>query len=74
MPAQRHTRLQDFGIGCIVDDLIAPISSEVRTRYESLISALTKAGATLSRDGRPELKCVPQRFCTITASRSTSAS
>jgi len=47
MQAPRHTRLQDFRIGYIVDDLIAPISSEVRTRYESLISALTKAGATL---------------------------
>ena len=49
MPAPRHTRLQDFRIGYIVDDPIAPISSEVRKPYENLISALTKAGATLKR-------------------------
>jgi amidase len=49
MPAPRHTRLRDFRIGYIVDDPIAPISSEVRKPYENLISALTKAGATLKR-------------------------
>ena len=49
LPAPRHTRLQDFRIGYIVDDPIAPISSEVRKPYENLISALTQAGATLKR-------------------------
>ena len=55
MPAPRHTRLQDFRIGYIVDDPIAPISSEVRKPYENLISALTKAGATLKRGWPPEI-------------------
>jgi amidase len=49
MPASRHTRVQDFRIGYIVDDPIAPISSEVRTPYEELISALKKTGATLKQ-------------------------
>jgi amidase len=49
MPPPRHTRLQDFRIGYIVEDPIAPISSEVRTPYEKLISALSKTGATLKQ-------------------------
>jgi amidase len=49
MPASRHTRVQDFRIGYIVDDPIAPISSEVRTPYEELISALKKTGATVKQ-------------------------
>ena len=49
MPAPRYTRLQDFRIGYIVDDPIAPISSELRPPYEKLISALAQTGATLKQ-------------------------
>jgi amidase len=47
MPAPRHTRLQNFRIGYIVDDPIAPISSEVRKPYEALVSTLRSAGAQM---------------------------
>jgi amidase len=49
MPAPRHTRLKDFRIGYIVDDPVAPISSDVRKAYESLVSALREAGAKMSQ-------------------------
>jgi amidase len=49
LPASRHARLTDFRIGYIVDDQVAPISSEVRKPHENLISALAKTGATLKQ-------------------------
>jgi len=49
MPAPRHTRLRDFRVGYIIEDPIAPISSEVRKPYERLVSALMKTGATLKQ-------------------------
>jgi amidase len=49
LPAPRRTRLRDFRIGYIVDDPIAPISSDVRRPYENLVSALTKTGATMKQ-------------------------
>jgi amidase len=52
MPAPRRTRLQDFRIGYIVDDPIAPIASDVRSVYETLVSALRKTGATM-QEGWP---------------------
>jgi amidase len=52
MPAARHTRLKDFRIGYVVDDPVAPIASDVRTVYESLISKLSKTGATI-QEGWP---------------------
>jgi len=47
-PPPRHTRLQDFRIGCVVDDPIAPIASDVRKPYETLIAALDKAGVKIT--------------------------
>jgi amidase len=52
MPAPRRTRLQDFRIGYIVDDPIAPVASDVRSVYETLVSALRKTGATM-QEGWP---------------------
>jgi amidase len=49
MPAPRRTRLQDFRIGHVVDDAIAPISSDVRKPYENLVAALTKGGVTMKQ-------------------------
>jgi amidase len=51
-PPARHARLQDFRVGYIVDDSIAPIASDVRKVYEELISGLSKAGLTM-RPGWP---------------------
>lgn len=47
MPAPRHTRLKDFRVGYIIDDPIAPIASDVRKPYETLIAALDKAGVKM---------------------------
>jgi amidase len=52
MPAPRRTRLQDFRIGYIVEDPIAPIASDVRNVYGKLMSALRKTGATM-QEGWP---------------------
>jgi amidase len=49
MPAPRHTRLEDFRIGCVLDDAASPIASDIRTVYENALSALSKAGAKLDR-------------------------
>ncbi len=49
MPPPRRTRLQDFRIGFIVDDPIAPIASDVRRVYEDLVSALGKTGAKMQQ-------------------------
>jgi amidase len=49
MPAPRHTRLEDFRIGCVLDDGASPIASDVRTVYENALSALSKTGAKLDR-------------------------
>jgi amidase len=47
MPAPRHTRLKDFRVGYVVDDSIAPIASDVRAVYETLVSRLSKTGVTM---------------------------
>jgi amidase len=49
MPAPRHTRLEDFRIGCVSGDAIAPVASDVATLYDQTLSALGKAGATVER-------------------------
>ena len=49
MPAPRHDRLKDFRIGYVVDDPVAPISSEVRRPYENLLSELSSTGAKMTQ-------------------------
>ena len=49
MPAPRHTRLEDFRIGYVLDDAAGPIASDVRAVYERALSALSQAGANLER-------------------------
>lgn len=52
LPAPRHERLREFRIGYVLDDPMAPVSSEVKPALESAVRALEKAGAKLSRAGR----------------------
>jgi amidase len=47
MPAPRHSRVEDFRIGYVLDDLAAPLASDVRKVYETALSALRAAGATV---------------------------
>src|SRR5258706_3526655 len=43
MPAPRHTRLEDFRIGYVFDDAIAPMASDIREVYERTLAELGKA-------------------------------
>jgi amidase len=47
MPAPRHTRLEDFRIGYVLDDANAPVASDIGGVYEKTIEELRLAGATL---------------------------
>ncbi|HLG56720.1 MAG TPA: amidase family protein [Vicinamibacterales bacterium] len=51
-PAPRHSRLRDFRIGYVMD---APMASDVGAVYESALSALSKAGATMEEGWPPGL-------------------
>jgi len=49
MPAPRHTRLDEFRIGYVLDDALAPIASDMGALYETALSELGKTGARLDR-------------------------
>jgi amidase len=49
LPPPRHRRLQDFRVGCVIDDPVAPIASDIRERYEDMLSALIDAGVKPER-------------------------
>src|ERR671915_797551 len=43
----RHTRLEDFRVGVVLDHEHAPVSSEVLTQLSDVVDALARAGATV---------------------------
>lgn len=43
----RHTRLEDFRVGVVLDHEHAPVSSEVSTPLSDAVDALVRAGATV---------------------------
>ena len=47
MPAPRHTRLEDFRIGYVLDDAAVPVASDVSAVYERALEELKRAGARL---------------------------
>jgi amidase len=47
MPLPRHTRLQDFRIGYVMDDDLAPVASDVAAVHERTLVALNQAGADM---------------------------
>jgi amidase len=53
MPAPRHLRLEDFRIGYVFDEAMAPITADVAAVYEGVLSELGRTGAKLER-GWPE--------------------
>jgi amidase len=55
LPAPRHSRLQKFRIGYVMDGPISPVASDVGAVYESALSALSKAGAALEQGWPPGL-------------------
>jgi amidase len=53
MPPPRHTRLNEFRIGCVLDDPICPVASDIGTLYENMLTELSRAGATIDRGWPP---------------------
>jgi len=53
LPAPRQTRLEDFRIGCVLDDPAAPPTAEVRAVVDAAITAVRKAGGSI-HEGWPE--------------------
>jgi amidase len=54
MPSPRHTRLQDFRVGYVLDDdTVGPVASDIRALYENVLSELSKVGARLDRGWPP---------------------
>ena len=49
MPAARQSRLEDFRIGCVFDDDVCPVGSDVASVYADALSALQKKGAKVER-------------------------
>jgi amidase len=49
----RHTRLEDFRVGVVLDHEAAPVSSEVTAPLSNTVDALARAGATIA-EGWPE--------------------
>ena len=47
LPPPRHTRLEDFRVGVVLDHDHAPVSSEVTALLSGAVDALARAGATV---------------------------
>jgi amidase len=53
MPAPRKTKLREFRIGCMLDDPLCPVGSDVRAVLESAVGKIEKAGAHVDRGWPP---------------------
>jgi amidase len=53
LPRPRHTRIEDFRVGVVLDDPSAPVSGGVRASLNDAVEALAKTGATIV-EGWPE--------------------
>ena len=49
MPAPRQTKLRDFRVGCVLDDPVCRVGSDVRTVLDNAVSKIEKAGARVDR-------------------------
>jgi amidase len=49
LPAPRRTRLADFRVGCILDDPLCPVGSDVRTVLEIAVGRIEKSRVQVSR-------------------------
>src|SRR6266404_4969040 len=49
MPSPRQKRLEDFRIGCVIDDPLAPVASDAGKLYENALAELSRAGAKIER-------------------------
>ncbi len=53
LPRSRHSRLEDFRVGVVLDDDSAPVTSEVSTVLSDAVDAVRRAGAKVV-EGWPE--------------------
>ena len=58
LPAPRHKRLQDFRIGYVLDEVVAPVASDIARLCQRTVSQLGKTGATLDEGWPRESTCV----------------
>jgi len=49
LPAPRRTSLKDFRVGYVLDDVAAPVASDIGAVYEKMLAELGRIGATLER-------------------------
>jgi amidase len=49
LPAPRHAKLTDFRVGCILDDPLCRVGSDVRGVLENAVARIEKAGARVDR-------------------------
>ena len=49
MPEPRHRRLEDFRVGYVFDDPMAPVTADVAAVYDAVLSELGRAGSKLER-------------------------
>jgi amidase len=56
----RHTRLQDFRVGVVLDHEHAPVSSEMTTLLTDVVDELTRAGARVTEGWPQRVDPVPQ--------------
>ena len=49
LPAPRKTRLREFRVGCVLDDPLCRVSSDVEHVLDSAVSKLEKAGVNVER-------------------------
>jgi amidase len=47
MPQSRHTSLEDFRVGYVLTDDVAPVTADLRSLYENTVNELRLAGAQL---------------------------
>ena len=73
-PPARHSTLRNFRIGYVLEDPEVPVCGETKAVLETVVRACEKAGARVTRDGRPSSGfgnfSIPTSFCWA---RSTSA-
>jgi amidase len=58
LPPPRHSSLREYRIAAWLDDPACPVDTEVRTRCESAVEALRKAGAQVDEKARPAFQFV----------------
>ena len=49
MPAPRRTRLREFRVGCVLDDPVCPVGSDVRAVLEAAVEKIGRAGVKVER-------------------------